>query len=92
MRRLELALRLAERPHVLLLDEPTNHLSPSLVDELTEALDATAAAVVVAQGTIAAVGFSTGWPARSRAVGAVDDAPFLAACASIALGRHRPSS
>ncbi|MEO9324984.1 ATP-binding cassette domain-containing protein [Nocardioides sp. C4-1] len=47
-RRLELALRLAERPHVLLLDEPTNHLSPALVDELTEALQATAAAVVVA--------------------------------------------
>jgi macrolide transport system ATP-binding/permease protein len=47
-RRLELALGLAERPHVLLLDEPTNHLSPTLVDELTEALRATAAAVVVA--------------------------------------------
>ncbi|MGO1236284.1 ATP-binding cassette domain-containing protein [Microbacterium gubbeenense] len=47
-RRLDLALRLAERPDVLILDEPTNHLSISLVDELTEALGATRAAVVVA--------------------------------------------
>lgn len=47
-RRLELAMRLAERPHVLLLDEPTNHLAISLVDELTAALEATAAAVVIA--------------------------------------------
>jgi len=47
-RRLDLALRLAERPDVLLLDEPTNHLSISLVDELTDALGTTRAAVVVA--------------------------------------------
>ncbi|NNH68585.1 ABC-F family ATP-binding cassette domain-containing protein [Nocardia uniformis] len=47
-RRLDLACALAARPHLLLLDEPTNHLSISLVDELTEALQATAAAVVVA--------------------------------------------
>ena len=46
-RRLHLAVVLAARPHVLLLDEPTNHLSMSLVDELTEALRATAAAVVL---------------------------------------------
>ncbi|MCZ4518007.1 ABC-F family ATP-binding cassette domain-containing protein [Rhodococcus ruber] len=46
-RRLELALALARRPHVLLLDEPTNHLSIALVDELTEALHATDAGVVV---------------------------------------------
>ncbi len=46
-RRLDLALVLAARPHVLLLDEPTNHLSIALVDELTEALGATEAAVVV---------------------------------------------
>ncbi|MFO6454139.1 MULTISPECIES: ABC-F family ATP-binding cassette domain-containing protein [unclassified Aeromicrobium] len=46
-RRLDLALVLAARPHVLLLDEPTNHLSIALVDELTEALRATEAAVVV---------------------------------------------
>ncbi|GGH43434.1 ATP-binding cassette domain-containing protein [Microbacterium album] len=47
-RRLELALRLAERPDVLLLDEPTNHLSIALVDELTAALRGSRAAVVVA--------------------------------------------
>ena len=47
-RRLDLALALAIRPHVLLLDEPTNHLSATLVDELTEALGATRAAVVLA--------------------------------------------
>ncbi len=46
-RRLDLALALAGRPHVLLLDEPTNHLSIALVDELTDALGATGAAVVV---------------------------------------------
>ncbi|WP_280232901.1 ABC-F family ATP-binding cassette domain-containing protein [Nocardia cyriacigeorgica] len=47
-RRLDLACALAARPHALLLDEPTNHLSIGLVDDLTEALTATAAAVVVA--------------------------------------------
>ncbi|MEN3611842.1 ABC-F family ATP-binding cassette domain-containing protein [Plantactinospora sp. ZYX-F-223] len=47
-RRLNLALRLAERPDLLILDEPTNHLSALLVDELTVALRETPAAVVVA--------------------------------------------
>ncbi len=46
-RRLDLALALAARPNLLLLDEPTNHLSVTLVDELTEAFDATEAAVVL---------------------------------------------
>ncbi|MCF3124063.1 ABC-F family ATP-binding cassette domain-containing protein [Streptomyces arenae] len=48
MRRLDLALALAGRPGLVLLDEPTNHLSSTLVDELTEAIRATSAAVVVA--------------------------------------------
>ncbi|HEX8867014.1 MAG TPA: ATP-binding cassette domain-containing protein, partial [Lentzea sp.] len=47
-RRLELAVVLSSGPHVLLLDEPTNHLSIALVDELTEALQRTRAAVAVA--------------------------------------------
>ncbi|GGU77861.1 ABC-F family ATP-binding cassette domain-containing protein [Lentzea flava] len=47
-RRLELAILLSSGPHVLLLDEPTNHLSIALVDELTEALHQTRAAVAVA--------------------------------------------
>ncbi|SDT30842.1 ATP-binding cassette domain-containing protein [Actinoplanes derwentensis] len=47
-RRLDLALRLAERPNLLIFDEPTNHLSSALVDELTAALFATSAAVVIA--------------------------------------------
>ncbi|HUQ59199.1 ATP-binding cassette domain-containing protein, partial [Lentzea sp.] len=47
-RRLELAIALSGGPHVLLLDEPTNHLSIALVDELTEALHRTRAAVAVA--------------------------------------------
>ncbi|ANY09056.1 ATP-binding cassette domain-containing protein [Pseudonocardia sp. HH130630-07] len=47
-RRLDLALVLAGRPGTLLLDEPTNHLSAVLVDDLTAAVRATGAAVVVA--------------------------------------------
>ncbi|NSC19985.1 ABC-F family ATP-binding cassette domain-containing protein [Streptomyces albus subsp. chlorinus] len=47
-RRLDLALALAGRPGLILLDEPTNHLSSALVDELTDALRVTSAAVVVA--------------------------------------------
>lgn len=46
-RRLDLALALASNPELLLLDEPTNHLSIALVDELTDALKVTAAAVVL---------------------------------------------
>ncbi|RNG27030.1 ABC transporter ATP-binding protein [Streptomyces botrytidirepellens] len=47
-RRLDLALRLAVRPHLIIFDEPTNHLSAVLVDELTTALLGTPAAVIVA--------------------------------------------
>ncbi len=47
-RRFDLARALLAAPHVLILDEPTNHLSIALVDELTAALRATSAAVVVA--------------------------------------------
>ncbi|PJJ76896.1 macrolide transport system ATP-binding/permease protein [Sediminihabitans luteus] len=47
-RRFDLARALLHVPHLLLLDEPTNHLSIDLVDELTQALRVTPAAVVVA--------------------------------------------
>jgi macrolide transport system ATP-binding/permease protein len=47
-RRLDLALHLAGRPNVVLLDEPTNHLAAWLVDDVTEAIRRTSAAVVVA--------------------------------------------
>ncbi|WP_277681164.1 ABC-F family ATP-binding cassette domain-containing protein [Saccharomonospora azurea] len=47
-RRVALALLIAHPPHVLLLDEPTNHLSLTLAEELFEALDTAAPAVVLA--------------------------------------------
>jgi macrolide transport system ATP-binding/permease protein len=47
-RRLALALLVASPPHLLLLDEPTNHLSPTLCDELEEALGPGPGAIVVA--------------------------------------------
>ena len=47
-RRLALALLVADPPHLLLLDEPTNHLSPTLCDELEDALGPGPGAIVVA--------------------------------------------
>ncbi|QTV79439.1 AAA family ATPase [Microbacterium sp. NIBRBAC000506063] len=61
-RRVDLALALAARPHLLLLDEPTNHLSIALVDELTEALDATEAVVVIATHDRQMRRDLAGWP------------------------------
>nr|WP_318531891.1 ATP-binding cassette domain-containing protein [Amycolatopsis eburnea] len=61
-RRLDLALRLAGRPDVLVFDEPTNHLSAVLVEELTEALLATPAAVVVATHDRRMLADLAAWP------------------------------
>ncbi|MBK1783199.1 ABC-F family ATP-binding cassette domain-containing protein [Prauserella cavernicola] len=61
-RRLDLAILLAARPHVVLLDEPTNHLSITLVDELTEALGATGAAVVLATHDRQLLRDTADWP------------------------------
>jgi macrolide transport system ATP-binding/permease protein len=62
LRRLHLAVCLAQRPHVLLLDEPTNHLSAGLVDELTHALASTPCAVVVATHDRQLLSDLAGWP------------------------------
>ncbi|MGO1530885.1 MAG: ABC-F family ATP-binding cassette domain-containing protein [Micrococcaceae bacterium] len=61
-RRVGLALTLAARPQVLLLDEPTNHLSIALVDELTEGLQSTEAAVVLATHDRQLLRDTTDWP------------------------------
>lgn len=61
-RRLDLALSLVARPQVLLLDEPTNHLSIALVDELTEALQSTEAAVVLATHDRQLLRDTADWP------------------------------
>jgi len=61
-RRFELAAALVAAPHVLVLDEPTNHLSIALVDELTEALRLTSAAVVVATHDRAMRADLADWP------------------------------
>ncbi|KOV86785.1 antibiotic ABC transporter ATP-binding protein [Nocardia sp. NRRL S-836] len=47
-RRLALAVLVADPPELLLLDEPTNHLSPTLCDELEDALGPGPGAIVVA--------------------------------------------
>ncbi|WP_250444039.1 ATP-binding cassette domain-containing protein, partial [Actinotalea sp. C106] len=61
-RRFDLAGALLAAPHVLLLDEPTNHLSVALVDELTDALRTTSAAVVVATHDRALQADLADWP------------------------------
>ncbi|WP_448061308.1 ABC-F family ATP-binding cassette domain-containing protein [Cellulomonas hominis] len=61
-RRFDLACALLAAPHVLVLDEPTNHLSIALVDELTAALRATSAAVVVATHDRRMRADLTDWP------------------------------
>ena len=64
-RRFEIARALLAAPHVLILDEPTNHLSVALVDELTEALLTTSAAVVVATHDRALLRDLGDWPTLS---------------------------
>ncbi|MET8869682.1 ABC-F family ATP-binding cassette domain-containing protein [Nonomuraea sp. NPDC004580] len=61
-RRLDLAILLAGRPHVVLLDEPTNHLSMALVEELTQALAGTGAAVVLATHDRQLLRDTAAWP------------------------------
>jgi macrolide transport system ATP-binding/permease protein len=60
--RVRLACLLGAGHSVLLLDEPANHLSATLVDELTAALDATPAAVVVATHDRQLLRDTTSWP------------------------------
>ncbi|MEU7487819.1 ATP-binding cassette domain-containing protein [Streptomyces sp. NPDC042319] len=86
-RRLDLALALAARPHALLLDEPTNHLSIALVDELTEALEATAAAVVMATHDRRLGRDTAHWPHLALGAGATVTAPADAGSAA-ARGHH----
>ncbi|XVV14447.1 ATP-binding cassette domain-containing protein [Actinoplanes sp. CA-131856] len=61
-RRLDLAAHLATRPDLLIFDEPTNHLSAALVDELTEAIRATPAAVIVATHDRQLLSDLSDWP------------------------------
>ena len=68
-RRLELALVLACLPHVLILDEPTNHLSIALVDELTQGLEATDAAVVLSSHDRQLLRDVADWPQVPLAAG-----------------------
>lgn len=71
-RRLELALVLAGLPHVLILDEPTNHLSIALVDELTEAFEATEAAIVLSTHDRQLLRDTQHWPVLELSAGGLD--------------------
>ncbi|MGE4428890.1 MAG: ATP-binding cassette domain-containing protein, partial [Solirubrobacteraceae bacterium] len=62
-RRVALAGLLIRQPDVLLLDEPTNHLSVALVDDLTDALLDTPAAVVLVTHDRTMLSRIAGWPA-----------------------------
>jgi macrolide transport system ATP-binding/permease protein len=73
-RRLDLAIVLATKPHVLLLDEPTNHLSVALVDELTDALSATPAAVVISTHDRQLLADVHDWPALQLATAPASEA------------------
>lgn len=73
-RRLALALVLASRPHLLLLDEPTNHLSIALVDDLTEALRSTRAAVVLSSHDRQLLRDLDDWPRLAVSSGAGKEA------------------
>ncbi len=66
-RRVDLARIVLSRPSVLLLDEPTNHLSVTLVDELTEALVATPAAVVLVTHDRTLLARVADWPVLAMA-------------------------
>ena len=75
VRRSELAATLAARPDVLVLDEPTNHLAAWLVDELTEAIRASPAAVVVATHDRQLLADLADWPALEIRPGGQESAP-----------------
>ncbi|MDG4781990.1 ABC-F family ATP-binding cassette domain-containing protein [Micromonospora sp. WMMD961] len=64
-RRLALAVLVADPPELLLLDEPTNHLSPTLCDELEEALGVGPGAIVVASHDRR---LRSRWPGRELAL------------------------
>ncbi|RLP97128.1 ABC transporter ATP-binding protein [Micromonospora sp. BL1] len=79
-RRLNLALRLAERPDLLILDEPTNHLSAPLVDDLTAALLTTRAAVVVATHDRQMLHDLAAWPTLPLTAGDAGPSGHTASC------------
>ncbi|MFJ3405618.1 ABC-F family ATP-binding cassette domain-containing protein [Promicromonospora sp. NPDC090134] len=65
-RRLALALLIADPPELLLLDEPTNHLSPTLADDLEQALGTSPGTTVLATHDR---WLRTRWPHQQLALG-----------------------